>query len=55
MPDKYGFYPQDKWDNDAFAVMTNTQKCGAYARQTCLKMTFDKLGEYIYTPVVGLV
>lgn len=33
MTDEYGIYPQDKQDNDAFALMTNTDKCGVYPRQ----------------------
>ena len=31
--DKYGIYPRDKQDNDAFAPMTNVFKCSVYPRQ----------------------
>ena len=33
LTDKYDIYPQDKQDNDAFAPMTNINKCGVNVRQ----------------------
>jgi len=62
--DKYGIYPQDKWDNDAFAPMTNMNKGGVNPRQishlfrfkyrqTCLKMTLD-VGNFLILHVAQL-